>query len=413
MNLNQLNIYFYVRPSSVKGKRGTFYTRVVINNQQIVCSVKSLKIYKEQFDNKRGAPKSNCELYHECNDFMINMRKELYTIHSTYEKKKMVFTKDCLVKAVEDVYYRVKHGHQARAKTYLEIYDLFLEDNQKKVGIELSLGTYTVRKLYRKVIETALSTVGILHKPMCNFTDTDVLKVQESLVRSIAIGTAYRVFPVFSSAFKFAIQLKEIAENPCTLLPKMKRQKRPKPIFLIPEEVQRITNLNLTGQAERYRDAFLFCCFTGLSIGDYELLNPSRANKIIERAQSPRDIQPGQIVVYDTGTMIEGKRRKTGTEYRVPLLPQAEAIIEKYGGIDKLPYVINKSGYLLQMICSMVEIKKKIKFHTARKTMANYCINVKQTNPFYVKSIMGWSDIKEADAYVEVNNETLTKQLKG
>ena len=103
MNLNQLNIYFYVRPSSVKGKRGTFYTRVVINNQQIVCSVKSLRIYKDQFDHKKGAPKSNCELYHECNDFMLNIRKELYKIHHNYENNKMTFTKDCLVKAVAEV----------------------------------------------------------------------------------------------------------------------------------------------------------------------------------------------------------------------------------------------------------------------------------------------------------------------
>jgi integrase len=412
MNLNQLNIYFYVRPSAVKGKRGTFYTRVVINNQQIVCSVKSLRIYKDQFDHKKGIPKSNCEMFHECNDFMLSIRKELYKIHHQYENDKMTFTKECLVKAVEDVYYRIKHGHQARSKTYLEFYDIWLEDQRKRVGSEISMGTFDVRSRYKKVIALALDQCELTKKPICNFCDKDVLAVQNLLRRKIAQGTAMRIFPVFSMVFNYALQLKEVADNPCKLLPKVRRQQMAKPVFLEPEEVQRISNLNLTGQAKRYRDAFLFCCFTGLSIGDYELLNPSRAGALIKKAESPRDIQPGRIVTAEYGAVIQGKRRKTGTEYRVPLLPQAEAIINEYGGLDKLPYVISKSGHFLQVICSMAGIDKKIKFHTARKTMANYCINVKMMNPYYVTAVLGWSDIKEADDYVTVTSATLNKQLK-
>jgi integrase len=413
MNLNQLNIYFYVRPSGVKNKRGVLYVRVVINSRQIVCSVKGLQMYPSEFDAKTQNPKRNCDLYFEVQNFMVSIRQELNRIHNDFEKKKHILTKEILTASVEQVYHRIKTGQERDAKTFLQVYDEFIAEQNRRVGKTLSKGTVDVRTRYRKVLARSLASWELGMSPICNFTEKECAKVKDSLLEEYAPGTAARIFPVFSMAFDFAVKNRDIPDNPCSNIKGVKFNKATDLLWLEYEEVHRIKELNLTGSAKLYRDAFVFCCFTGLSIGDYELLNPKSQDRIIEKAQSVKDIQPGEIIQMRIGKFLMGKRRKTGTMYRVPILPEAESILNEYGGLENMPYNLVKSSNMLNTIMQMAKIKKTIRFHTARKTMANYLLNVKMMNPFYVKEIMGWIKIEEVTPYTKVNNDTLAVQLLG
>lgn len=408
---NQLNIYFYVRPSSVENKRGTFYVRVVINGEQMVCSVKSLRMYEKEFDLKTQNPKKNCELYFECLAFMQQIRQELNKIHLDFERKRHIFTKEHLVSSVDRVFYRVKHGRELASKTYLEIYQEMIDHQAKAVGKTLSRGTYNVRKRYKKIFAKTLAEAGLGMSPICNFTMRDVEKVREGLINSYALGTAARVFTIFSTAFDYAVKIDLMFNNPCDDVPPIRYSTTTDLVWLEQDEVQKLTNLEVNGQAKRYRDAFIFCCYTGLSIGDYELLNPLSKDHRIKIAESPKNIQPGEIVTLDSGTYIMGRRRKTGTQFRVPITPQAKQIMDEYGGLERLPFNLVKVSHMLNALMDMAQIRKKVRFHTARKSMANYLLNVKMLDPFYVKEIMGWVKIEEAEPYTKVQPSVLAHKL--
>jgi site-specific recombinase XerD len=412
MNINNLNIYFYVRESSVNGKRGTFYVRVTINSEQIVCSVRGLSMYSKEFNSKTQNPTPKCDLYHECNEFMIGIRRELNRVHYDFEQKYQVFTKDHLIKAVEAVYFRVKHGHQQRAKAFKQLFADFLADQHKRIGIDIAKGTYKVRERYGKVFQDAIEANEIFHMPVCNFTEKEIIKIQDYLKCKYSVGYSARIFPVLSMVFDFALKRHETSLNPCKLVEKIKRGGEMNPIWLEHEETLKLKSLELTGAEKRYRDAFLFCCFTGLSIGDYELLNPRRAGYLIDVANSPRNIVAGKLISYSFGDFLEGRRRKTGTKYRIPLPLEAKELIDEYGGIENMPFVLKNSSAILNLLMAAAGIKKRIKFHTARKTMANYLINVKMMNPYHVVSVMGWRRIEEAAPYTVVSNETLKRQIE-
>lgn len=411
MNLNKVNIYFFVKKSRTQGKRGHLYVRVTVNGKKMTSSVKSLAMYHHEFDVETQNPSKKCELYFECYNFMVGIRQEINRIHNEYEKKKFLFTKDHLEKAVEQVYHRVKHGRDADEKTFLDMYDEFIQEEAKGLGKLISKGTHSVRVRYKSVIEKCLREIKLHDTPICNFCEKDVSAVKSSLMRSYAVGTAARMYPVFSMVFDFAVKRNIIPENVCKKVESIKYSTTTDLVWLENEEVHKLMSLELTGQAYKHRSAFLFCCFTGLSIGDYELLNSKKQDEIIKRAESPKDIQPGEIIKMKAGEFLIGKRRKTGTMYRVPLLPEAAAIIEEYGGVDKLPFNLVKVSHVLNVLMNMAGIKKTVRFHTARKTMANYLINVKMMNPYYVKEVMGWRKIEEAAPYTVVNNDTLAHQM--
>jgi integrase len=413
MNLNQVTIYFYVKPSTVPGKRGRLNVRITVNNKQIACAVKSFSMYPEEFDVRTQNPRKKCDLYFEVQNFMVGIRQEINRIHSEYERKKFIFTKTHLEKSIENVYYRIKHGQPSDAKTYLNIFDEFIDAEQKDVGKTLSIGTHRVRKRYKNIIRWALEETDLVIVPICNFTEHDVERVRDVIKSKYAVGTAARIYPVFKYAFNFAVKSKEITENPCQYVETVKVPAPVSRAWLEQEEVHALMNLNLTGEARHYRAAFIFCCYTGLSIGDYMLLNPKKRDDLVKKAESPKDIQPGEIIQLRLGKFLIGKRRKTGTMFRVPIGPEVEAILEEYGGIDHLPFNLVKISNMLNTFMNMIGSNRVIRFHTARKTMANYIINIKMINPYYVIEIMGWKKIEEAAPYTVVSSDTLSHQFFG
>jgi len=411
MNLNQVNIYFYVKKSRTKGKRGHLYVRVTVNGEKMTSSVKSMAMYPHEFDVVTQNPTKKCDLYFECNNFMVGMRQEINKIHNEFEKKKFLFTNDHLRKAIEDVYHRVKYGREADAKTFIDVYNAFLLEEEKKVGLMVSDGTHKVRKRYLRIAERVFQKAEILSMPICNITEDNLKLIQLELMSCYAKGTAARVWNVFCMVFKYAKKKKDISENPCDDLQAISEDKTPDLVWLEQDEIKALAALNLTGSLNDYRNAFLFCCYTGLCIGDYGLLNPATQEEQIKKAKSPVDIVPGKITNTVDGVMLIGNRRKTGTQYRVPVTDETKKIIDIYGGIEKMPFSLPKTGLALNALMKMIECNKVVRFHTARGTMANYLLNVMVMNPFYVIAIMGWKKIEESEPYTIVSNSVLSSQM--
>jgi len=411
MTLNFVNAYFYVRPSKVKGKRGTLYIRVNVNGETIAASIKAIRLFVADFKVKTQSVKPTCDIAAEVSNFMVGMRKRLIEIQTINDKKKKLFTRSHLLKEIETVYGREKKGlRNQESHTYLSCFDWFVKEQEKEIGITISKGTYGVRARYKKIITELSASLPDLTGPIDEIGEEVLEDVKRALRKKYAQSTASKVWNVVSMVFDFAKKKHLIYQNPCrdtAAIPLPSED----PTWIEQRDLILLHDLEVTETEEKYRDAFLFCCYTGLAIGDYQLLNPKRSTSLIKDAASPKNIKPGSLTKIGDQWFLIGTRRKTGTEYRVPILPQAQSILDKYDGLKGLPYGLYKPGLVLNSMFKRIGFTKEVRFHNARASMANYLINDMGMDPYYARNIMGWEKIEEADPYVKVKEETLAKKL--
>ena len=148
----------------------------------------------------------------------------------------------------------------------------------------------------------------------------------------------------------------------------------------------------------RVRDYFIFQCYTGLSYIDIKHL----------RKEDIREGVDGELWIF-------GKRIKTGTAFRVPLLPKARELIKRYQNptefVFKIPPNQAMNGYLkeIQVVCG---VAKNLQTHLARKT---FCTTVTLLNGVPMETITkmaGHSSIKVTEsAYAKVLDEKISKDF--
>ena len=141
--------------------------------------------------------------------------------------------------------------------------------------------------------------------------------------------------------------------------------------FLDEDELRRIINFDTPLQRlERAGDLFLFACFTGLSYIDIKTLTP-------EHFETDG---AGRI-------WIKKRRVKTGVLSRIPLLPIAKMILDKYKGGDKLLPIqdaadVNKYLKDIAILCG---IDKRITFHTARHSIFSFLLRTNDLQNFNLR----------------------------
>ncbi|WP_299537419.1 site-specific integrase [Ulvibacterium sp.] len=132
--------------------------------------------------------------------------------------------------------------------------------------------------------------------------------------------------------------------------------------YLSERELELIEEITFKGQGyEKVRNVFLFSCYTGLSYIDVKEL-----------------AQEQLLLDIDGNHWLHTKRAKTNEIVKIPLLPRAKAIIEKYADEMKqspdgklLPVFSNqKVNSYLKVITKACGIHKNITFHSARHTFA-------------------------------------------
>lgn len=109
-----------------------------------------------------------------------------------------------------------------------------------------------------------------------------------------------------------------------------------------------------TERLKHIRDAFLFCCYTGLRWGDFRRLTNENLK----------------------GNILTIRQHKTGNTQKIPLnvlwKGRPLTIVEKYGNIERLAQVGDNSecNKRLKDIATMADIGKHLHWHLARHTCA-------------------------------------------
>ncbi|MGO1669591.1 MAG: site-specific integrase [Sphingobacterium sp.] len=172
---------------------------------------------------------------------------------------------------------------------------------------------------------------------------------------------------------------------------------------LTKEELDRLENKQFKiERLQQVLDMFLFSCYTGLAYIDLS------------------ELAPGNIVTGIDGKLwISTSRAKTETRVRVPILPKAKELMEKYADDPRavangtvFPVVTNQrmNGYLKE-IAELCGINKDLTFHIARHTFAT---TVTLSNGVPIESVskmLGHTSIRTTQIYAKVVESKLSEDM--
>ena len=168
--------------------------------------------------------------------------------------------------------------------------------------------------------------------------------------------------------------------------------------FLKPEELNAIEKVSLTGIEARVRDAFLFCCYTGLRFSDFKRL----ANEHLVK-------QKGKLwLIIQT--------EKTGSLVQIPLYlifeGKALGILNRYPSVENFTQIGDNSrvNRRLMKLKEQLGIRTHITFHVARHTCATLLCHygVPITT---IQKILGHQNLTTTQIYSEVMADTIVRDL--
>ncbi|MDF2434348.1 MAG: hypothetical protein JWP44_3979, partial [Mucilaginibacter sp.] len=164
--------------------------------------------------------------------------------------------------------------------------------------------------------------------------------------------------------------------------------------FLMPQELEAIAIKSVTiDRLAQVRDIFIFCCYTGLCYADVQKL---------QRHQIATGID-GEQWIFTT-------RQKTDTSSRIPLLPVAADIVNKYADHPQcsnknlvLPVLSNqRMNSYLKEIADICGVTKTLTFHMARHTFAT-TVTLSNGVPLEtVSKMLGHNSIKTTQHYAKI-----------
>ena len=173
--------------------------------------------------------------------------------------------------------------------------------------------------------------------------------------------------------------------------------------YLTETELKKIEEKDFKiNRLQAVKDLFIFSCYTGLAYID-------------TLALTKQHIVQG----IDEGSWLITHRKKTHTPVKIPLLPKALFIIEKYSNNPKclaegslLPNMSNQklNSYLKEM-ADVCGIEKNLTFHLARHTFAT---TVTLSNGVPIESVskmLGHTKISTTQVYAKVIERKLSDDM--
>lgn len=291
---------------------------------------------------------------------------------------------------------------QVQPRGYVEIFDQWLVEYSKMVGITTSKRTLDKYILVRNRLQDYIaSQLGVkdisLEEVTPKFLSSfdNYLRVEYNMANNHAMKIRQKLRTIY----KVAIDNGWVSKNPFSTVK----------IHFEPVERDVLTKSELTAliqtdmifdRLEKMRDVFVFACFTGLAHCDVAGL--TKENIITDEA--------GQV-------WLKTHRQKTSEVVDIPLLEIPQLIIKKYQGMKELngkllPTLTNScSNLYLKEVAVRCGINKTLTFHMARHTFAT---TVTLSNGVPIESVakmLGHRNIRTTQIYAKIIKDKLAEDM--
>ena len=350
------------------------------------------KIEVENWDNGKQQAKGKSTEAKLLNAYLNQLRNKVYLKEIELMKRGFLITARLLRDAVVD---KVEALNE---KTLFQVFAEHNEEQKKLVGKGVSKATYFISEYTDRLLKEFV-------KQKYKRTDLYLRELNIAFIQSfhtflrtdkgMAQNSSTKHLKLLKKIANMAVANSHMTYNPFATY---KIEREPVEIdFLDEEELRKIINFDTPlPRLERAKDMFLFGCFTGLSYIDIKTLAPEHFEKD----------SAGRI-------WIKKRRVKTGVLSRVPLLPIAKLILDKYKGGEKLlpiqdPADINK---YLKDIAILCDIKKKITFHTSRHTFASTVTLANNISLEVVSKMLGHTNTRMTTHYAQLIDKCIGEQM--
>lgn len=194
--------------------------------------------------------------------------------------------------------------------------------------------------------------------------------------------------------FKFAVEKEFADSNPFTGV-RFTWKNKIDLTCLDQDEMEKLKSGTWSEHLQKVVDSFLFMCYQGMHIGDYMKLNEDNLASSM------------QVKWLRLG------RQKTKVTARVPLHSEAKRIIEKYGGLHKLPKLSGQtSNEYLKIIAERIGTEKHLTNKVARKTFTNMCLNEYHMSEESVAAMLGHTSTRFVKKYGAISERRILAEWK-
>lgn len=280
--------------------------------------------------------------------------------------------------------------------------DYLTEFETKRVGKDRTLSTLQeYRKRYRSLAQFLQYEYGVQDIPFRELKQDFIERyvVYLSTVRGLLPGTIHTTLKKLKLMTYTATKNGWIAVDPFAgfhVTPQYRDRR-----FLSETELQAIIDASLPNyKTGIVRDIFLFCAFTGLSHADVQKLTYADIHTD-ERGDS----------------WIIDRRKKTGTQFRVKLLPLAKQLLDKYRplhlpGDRVFPVKDRRSMNMsLRHVAKHAGLSFCPTMHIARHTFAT-TVTLTQGVPLEtVSKMLGHKNITTTQIYAKITNDKIGRDM--
>jgi site-specific recombinase XerD len=398
MNQSFKVLFFLKKGKRCNEKSLPIYVRVTVNGERAEWSVQRSCEPGLKWNQKTGRASGTKEETKILNAYLDAIQGNIFAIQKESAIRNEPIT-------AEQVRSKILHKSEEKQYSLIEVYKYHNDQFEKLVGLEVAHGTFkkfrSALKSLEAFIEWKFNTKDVFLVQVNHKFITDYefyLKSIQKLQHNSAMGNIKKLKKIIRQCvanewldkdpFKsYKITTKETHRN-----------------FLLREELELLLNKKISVQRlDQVRDIFMFSCYTGLSYSDVMAL-------------SRKDISIG----IDGEQWIFTTRIKTDTASRIPLLPIAKSILDKY---SMQPEIANSGSLLpklsnqrlnsyLKEISDICGFNKELTFHCARHTFAT---TVTLTNGVPIETVgkmLGHRSLRTTQIYAKILDNKVSNDMR-
>ena len=393
---NPISILFYLKRVKVNAQGLVpIFQRITINSRRLDNSTGKF-VDPDKWHSEMSKMRGTSEEARSINGHLDNLKSKILNVEKNLIKKDIPVNFETFKNELT--------GKKERERMLVPIFQEHNRKIKELVGQEYAAGTL-------ERYETSLRHTKEFLIWKYNVSDINIEKIDHSFIteyefylrseRKCANNTAVKYIKNFHKIVNQCLANGWLSKDPFTnYKAKVKEVVRE---FLSEVEIEQMMNKEFVSERlELVRDIFVFSCFTGLAYIDVKQLTLDNISLGI-----------------DGDKWIFKNRQKTDTASKIPLLPTAKYIIDKYAEhpVCKnekrlLPILSNqKMNAYLKEIADVCEIKKELTFHIARHTFAT-TITLSNGVPLEtVSKMLGHTSLKTTQHYAKILDKKISEDM--
>jgi site-specific recombinase XerD len=379
-------LFYLKKPKIQQNGLVAIYLRITVNGKRAETT-SGRECLPANWNSAAGRLRGSKEEVKSFNTYLDNLQTQVYEAHRILTEAGGVITAEA-----------IKNQLMGKSEKSRMIIGIFKEHNRKMAGLignGYALGTLTC---FETTLKHTQDFLGWKYKA----TDIDIKKIDHEFISNFEYyirsekkcgnNSTVKYIKNFKKIIRICLASGWLSSDP--FLNYKANMKVVTKVYLNQEELNKMAKKDFGNERlSQVRDIFLFSCYTGLAYADVQKL---------KRAE---------IFKGDDGEMwVIIKRQKTATPSRIPLLPVALNILNKYADHPccahngkALPVSTNqKMNAYLKEISNICTLNKTLTYHIARYTFAT-TVTLSNGVPIEtVSKMLGHTNIKTTQHYAKV-----------